>query len=122
MADDALFFSDAQALPNNTNADSTNTLNLLAANIQNWEAAVAILVDLAFTVGGGKTFTIKVLQSADNSNWDTDFIEYYLPAGAHAKRIAIGLINPKQYVKLNFVDEEDLSSSTITAQLAAVVM
>lgn len=116
LGDYGLFLSSAQALPVSTNADSTNTIDLLANDGVYVRTALALLVDLDFT--NGNTVTIKVLQSEDDSTWETNYITYIIPAGTQAERIAIGLINPKRYIKTNYVTTENLSS-TITAQLVA---
>jgi hypothetical protein len=112
IEDFGMLFSDAQALPNNTNADSTNTLDLLS-NDSARQKALFIFIDLAFT--NSNTVTVKVLQSEDDSTWETEYITLTVPAGTWAQRNCIGLIAPKRYIKLNYVDTEDLHTSTITA-------
>ena len=107
--------SDEQTLPVSTNADSDETIDLLAGDGV-YQNALMVLIDLAFT--NGSSVTIKILQSENNSDWEADYITYELPADTYAKRIAIGLINPKRYIKLNYVTQENLTA-TITAQLSS---
>ena len=115
IEDYAALFSDAQALPNNTNVDSTNTLDLLASDGVTQKTRF-IFMDLNFT--NTADVTIKVLQSEDDATWEDEYMTLTIPAGTWAQRSAIGLVNPKRYIKLNYVTTEDLSGSSITAGIA----
>ena len=119
--DNSLIFSDAQALPNATNVDSTNRLDLKSANVYG-KVPVFIMVDCPVRTYVS-AFTINVYQSADDSTYVlTHTIN--VPAAALAaadKRKVIGLASCLRYVKLNYSTAENLSATAATAWLAPMV-
>ena len=112
-----LTLSDAQALPNTTNADSTNIIDIGGGGVMGLTPVFVRIRMPAITLTG--ILTIKVMSCDTADGTYAEYCRKVLPAAAYTGEeiYALGLINPEQYVKLNYVSLENLSSATISADI-----
>lgn len=116
LTDEALVLAEEKSLPNADNADS-NSVDL-GESYSMGEALVAIDLDAEITVAATKLLTFKIMQSADNSSWDTHYLTLTLPPATYsAQRFLVGLGSPKRYVKINADATGDQSGDSYSAAI-----
>jgi len=117
-----LAFSVAQALPNNTNADSTNKIDLGGANSAWGGRPLFVDVDMpVHTVASTKTVTVTILESdTTGGTYNQIAVRTWVATDAIGGNFKIGLINPKRWLKINYATTDDLSSKTVTAYLTKI--
>lgn len=115
-----LLFSDAQALPNNTNADSTNIIDLRGTNFYG-NTPVWVAVDLpSHALAGGKYLDVIVKSCSTVGGTYTEVCRRHWAETENIEgRWFFGLVNPARYVKINYETTDDLSAHTVTAQIRA---
>lgn len=118
--DTALRLSNAQALPNNNNADSTNVIDTGGTDYHG--IPVWLVVDVGtHTTAGGTYFYIKVLTcDTVDGTYEEICRKYFGAAEAIGGRHIIGLATTKRFFKLNYVTTDDLSAHTATAYLKPI--
>jgi hypothetical protein len=116
VKDKDLMFSENQALPNNTSADSTNKLDLRGSNMFG-RVPVILFVDLpTHTIAAEKSLDVEVMTCDTESGTYAEYCRLHFKAGeAIGGRKAVGLINPKSWVKLTYETTDDLDALTVTA-------
>lgn len=119
MRDADLAFSVAQAGPNNTNADSTNKIDLGGPNpIYSGRPVMVDITMPTHTVTSAKVVIISVLECATESGSYTEVCAFNWAAGeAFPAKKMIGLINPKRWLKINYSTTDNLAGVTFTAYL-----
>lgn len=117
-----LAFSAAQTLPNNTNADSTNKIDLNGANAVFGGRPLLVDIDLpAHTVASAKTVTISVLECDTESGTYSQVCQFsWVATEALPANKKIGLFNPKRWLKINYATTDDLSAKKVTAYLTKI--
>lgn len=115
---DNLLLSSAQALPNNTNADSTNVIDMRGKGLLG-NTPVFLYVDLsAHTIAGGKIFAIKIMHcDTVDGSYAEIFRKHFVATDTIGGRWLFALAFPERFVKINYETTDNLSAKTVTAFL-----
>lgn len=121
IQDSKLLFSNAAALPNNTNADSTNIIDLRGT--QYFGVPMRVVVDLSeHTIASTKTFDIKVLECDTVGGTYAEIVrKHFIADDEITGRHLIGIAKSKRFLKLNYETTDNLSGETVTAFLSPLL-
>lgn len=124
VQDSGLILSDAQAMPNNTNADSTNIIDLDGSNV--FGVPVGLFIDLpSKVIASTKVLDITVLECDTSGGTFTEIkgLKFSWVAADNIQgNYAVGILkNSKRYIKLNYSTTDNLSAIAVSAWIAPLI-